>query len=138
MVSLETAEILARASPLNPRDTMLSRSVMPLILLVACLRKAVSASSKEMPQPSSVTRIYDLPPPRISTIMDPAPASIEFSTSSFTADTGLSITSPAAILSATKLSSTFIISVVEFLDDLLQLYKSRNRCHRIYIYFTYL
>ena len=43
-------------------------------------------------------RIYALPPSPISTSIDVAPASIEFSISSFTTDAGRSTTSPAAIL----------------------------------------
>ena len=47
--------------------------------------------------PLSVIFIYDIPPFFISTVILLAPASIEFSTISFTTDAGLSITSPAAI-----------------------------------------
>ena len=42
--------------------------------------------------------IKDIPPSLISIVTAVAPASIAFSTSSFTTDDGLSITSPAAIL----------------------------------------
>lgn len=98
---LETAAMLARASPLKPRVCMLSRSSASVILLVAWRLNAVVTSSALMPQPVSLTLIYVLPPFFISTTTASAPASIEFSTSSFTTDNGLSTTSPAAILSAT-------------------------------------
>ena len=42
--------------------------------------------------------IKDIPPSLISIVTAVAPASIAFSTSSFTTEDGLSITSPAAIL----------------------------------------
>src|SRR5216683_2011596 len=51
-----------------------------------------------MPQPSSTTRIKSAPPCSISTSIRLAPASTEFSSSSFTTLAGRSITSPAAIL----------------------------------------
>ena len=64
-----------------------------------------------MPQPLSVTRIYVTPPRRISTVTIEAPASIEFSTSSLMTEEGRSTTSPAAISSATCLSSTLIFGI---------------------------
>ncbi len=104
-----TAAIEANASPLKPKVSMESRSRTDAILLVAWRRKAVLASFAGIPQPSSVTLMYDLPPFLISTTTEVAPASSAFSTSSFTIETGLSITSPAAILSAMDLSKTLII-----------------------------
>ena len=95
--TLAIAAILAKASPLKPIVLTVSRSFALLILLVACLSKAISISSGSIPFPSSVTRIYEIPPFFISTVIFFAPASIEFSTTSFIADAGLSITSPAAI-----------------------------------------
>jgi hypothetical protein len=50
-----------------------------------------------MPQPSSVMEISDLPPSRTTTSMRVAPASMAFSTNSFTAAAGRSTTSPAAM-----------------------------------------
>ena len=50
-----------------------------------------------MPMPSSATLISTLPAPCSVTWMLIAPASIAFSTSSFTAEAGRSITSPAAM-----------------------------------------
>ena len=54
---LDTAQMLARASPRKPRVPMQSRSLTSLILLVAWRRNAVSTSDSSMPKPLSVTRI---------------------------------------------------------------------------------
>ncbi|KJV84053.1 hypothetical protein APHCRT_1079 [Anaplasma phagocytophilum str. CRT53-1] len=59
---------------------------------------AFSISSHAIPQPSSLTEIKLRPPLSTCTFMALAPASMEFSTSSFTTLAGQSITSPAAIL----------------------------------------
>ena len=96
IVKRPTAPSDGRASPRNPKLFMFKRSV-PSIFEVACRDKANGKSSADMPHPSSVTRINVLPPSAISTEMRRAPASIAFSTSSFTADAGRSTTSPAAI-----------------------------------------
>ena len=71
-------------------------------LLVACRTKAIASSSAGMPAPSSLTRIEVLPAPRTSMLMRRASESRAFSTSSLTTDAGRSITSPAAIASATS------------------------------------
>ena len=92
-----TAAILARASPLNPSVATEFKSSPDFILLVACLSNAITASSASKPQPLSVILIYFTPPELMSTVIVVAPASIEFSASSFTTEAGLSITSPAAI-----------------------------------------
>ena len=47
--------------------------------------------------PSSLTSMRSMPPPSSATAMRLAPASSAFSTSSFTAAAGRSITSPAAM-----------------------------------------
>ena len=107
--ALDTAAILASASPLKPREKTLSKSSAERILLVACLKNAVLTSSAGIPQPSSVIRINVVPPSFISTVMLPAPASIAFSISSFTTDPGLSTTSPAAILFIVLLSRSLIL-----------------------------
>lgn len=75
------------------------------ILLVAWRRNAVRASTGSMPQPSSVMRRKVMPPFCNSIVIFFAPASMEFSTSSLTADAGRSTTSPAAMRSATWRSS---------------------------------
>ena len=98
---LDTAAMAARASPRKPRVPMASRSFSVRSLLVAWRRKAVSASSGDMPQPSSVTRMEIMPPFWIATVMCFAPASTAFSSSSLTTEAGRSTTSPAAIRSAT-------------------------------------
>ncbi len=103
--TLAIAAILAKASPLNPIEVTVSKSSALLILLVACLSKAISISSCAIPFPLSLTLIYEIPPFLISTVILVAPASIEFSTISFITDAGLSITSPAAILFIVSSSS---------------------------------
>ena len=80
---------------------MESRSFTSGSLLVAWRSKASMASSRSMPQPSSVMRIRRRPPLKASTRMLVAPASSEFSSNSFTTEAGRSTTSPAAILLAT-------------------------------------
>ena len=93
----DTAAILESASPLNPREDTVIRSSAFLILLVVCFKKAFLTCGASIPEPLSVILIKLVPPSFISTVMAIAPASIEFSTSSFTTELGLSITSPAAI-----------------------------------------
>ena len=53
----DTAAMLASASPRKPSVYIASKSCWVLILLVACLKKAVSTWSYSIPQPLSVTRI---------------------------------------------------------------------------------
>ena len=101
--------MVERASPLKPRVPIPIRSSAVLSFDVAWLRYAFLTSSFSIPEPLSVTRIKLVPPSLISTVILVAPASIEFSTSSFTIDIGRSITSPAAILSMVLWSSTLII-----------------------------
>src|SRR5580698_1957258 len=107
--SRETEAMEGRASPRNPRVAMESRSFTSLSLLVAWRSKASSASSRSMPLPLSATRIRRRPPLSISMRRSVAPASSEFSMSSFTTDAGRSTTSPAAILLATLSERTRIL-----------------------------
>ena len=109
--TLDTAAIELRASPLKPRLSTVSKSSAVVILLVACLRKAVLISSGSIPQPLSVTRMKDIPPSLISTVTASAPASIAFSNSSLTILAGRSITSPAAILSIVSSLSSLIFAI---------------------------
>ena len=97
----ETAEIAASASPRKPKVPMASSPRSFCSLLVAWRRKQTPASSGSMPLPSSVTRMSDVPPPRISTVTFFAPASKAFSHSSLMTEAGRSTTSPAAMRSAT-------------------------------------
>ena len=97
MVTDATAPMEAKASPLNPKLLIALRSSAVDILLVAWRRKAFGASSGERPQPLSETRIELSPPSCKDTLTAVAPASMAFSTSSFTMDAGRSTTSPAAI-----------------------------------------
>ena len=82
------------------------------ILEVACLLTDNNKSSSSIPRPLSTTIISVLPPPLmwISILLEWA--SILFSISSFTTDTGLSTTSPAAILLTTKSGKIFILNVI--------------------------
>ena len=64
-----------------------------------------------MPQPSSITERDSIPPPLTSTLISEALASIELSINSLAIAAGRSITSPAAILAATKRSSTLIFAI---------------------------
>src|SRR5438309_2258816 len=105
-----TAAMLASASPRNPNDWMTARSASDVSLLVVCRTKAIVSSSAGIPAPSSLTRIDVLPAPRTSMLIRRAPASSAFSTSSLTTEGGRSITSPAAIASATSGGSSWINS----------------------------
>jgi len=100
--NLETEAIEGSASPLKPNEPICVISSTVFILLVEWRSKAKTASSGFIPQPLSITRIRSLPPFSITTIILLAPASIAFSTSSFTTEAGRSITSPAAILLLTS------------------------------------
>ena len=109
----------ARASPRNPIVCSCSRSLAAVILDVACRSNAMRASSADIPHPLSTTCTSVRPASFriISTFV--APASMEFSTSSFTTDAGRCITSPAAIWLATESGSTLIMSL--FMDANLEL-----------------
>ncbi len=113
--TFETAQTEKSASPRNPKVAILLRSSSTLILLVALRKNAFLMSSFSIPQPSSLMRIYETPPFLISIVTFVAPASIEFSTSSFITELGRSTTSPAAISSAMCLSKTFIFPTIIFL-----------------------
>ena len=97
IVTFAIEAMLANASPLNPIEYIFSKSSTFRILLVACLSKAISISSRGIPFPLSVIFMNVLPPFFISIVTFVAFASIAFSTNSFTTFAGLSITSPAAI-----------------------------------------
>ena len=60
--NFETAQIDARASPLKPREFILSRSSAVFNLLVAWRRKAFFTSSLYIPQPLSEILISFTPP----------------------------------------------------------------------------
>ncbi len=102
----ETLAMDASASPLNPKVTTVSRSPTARILLVACLKTERAASSGLIPEPSSRTRMREVPPSPSSTSTCEGPASREFSTSSLTTEAGRSTTSPAATCWATLGSRT--------------------------------
>src|SRR5579875_1166783 len=64
---------------------------------VQCRSTAIASSVSSMPMPSSLTTTRLWPPSFKVTSMRVAPASIEFSTNSLSAEAGRSITSPAAM-----------------------------------------
>ena len=97
----DTDAIAGSASPRKPNVAMPTSSAALVSLLVAWRSSASTASSRPIPMPSSLTCTSVLPPVSISTRTCRAPASMLFSTSSFTTDAGRSTTSPAAIWSAT-------------------------------------
>ena len=111
IVKRETAAILGTASPRKPRELMENISSIVLILLVPCRIIHFFASSRLIPLPLSLTRIYVWPPSAISVSIAVAPASNAFSTISFITDAGRSTTSPAAILLAVASSSTWMIEL---------------------------
>ena len=100
-----TAAIEASASPRKPRVVRLRRSSDSAILLVQWGRAQFLRSSRVMPAPLSAIRIFSMPPPAISTLIESAPESTALSRSSRTIAAGRSITSPAAIFRATSTES---------------------------------
>ena len=111
--SCETEQIAGNASPRKPKLRTPTKSPAERILDVACRASASTASSRDMPEPSSLTRISWRPPSSTAMSMEVAPASSAFSTSSFTTDAGRSTTSPAAIWSATALGRIAMTEVIE-------------------------
>ena len=95
--------VVCSMEPTAAGDPLLARYS---ILLVECRRNALFTSSFGIPHPLSRILIKEIPPSLISTVTDVEPASMAFSTSSFTIEAGLSITSPAAILSIVIWSNT--------------------------------
>ena len=95
--NFDTDAMEGSASPLKPNVEMEKRSSFVNILLVAYRSMDRSASSRLRPCPLSETLMNDFPPFTTSMVIRVDPASILFSTSSFTTDAGLWTTSPAAI-----------------------------------------
>ena len=96
MASRAAAPIEGSASPRKP-SVLISTRLSSVSLEVACRWTANANSAADMPMPSSVTSMREMPPSRRATAIRVAPASSAFSTSSFTAAAGRSITSPAAM-----------------------------------------
>ena len=109
--NLDTLAMLGTASPRNPSVRIAAKSPALRSLLVACRSNESSASSRDIPQPSSLTRINADPPRSTSTRISPAPASMLFSTNSFTTEAGRSTTSPAATWLASISESTRIFAI---------------------------
>ena len=96
-VTCATAAMLANASPRKPMLATRCKSSSEAILLVAWRISASGSCSAAMPPPLSRTRSNLIPPPSSCTAISVAPASRLFSSNSFSAEAGRSITSPAAI-----------------------------------------
>ncbi len=108
----DTAAIDASASPLNPIVESANRSDAELILDVEWRSKARRASVSLIPHPLSMTWMRVRPASLSTTFIWSAPASTEFSTSSFTTEAGRCITSPAAIWLATESGRSFMTSFI--------------------------
>ena len=93
-VAIEPME--GSASPRKPNVRISNRS-SSRSLEVAWRSTQSARSEAAIPQPSSVTRIRDRPPPAVTISISRAPASSAFSTSSLMTLAGRSMTSPAAI-----------------------------------------
>ena len=108
MFTRATDAMEGSASPRKPSFSIRTKSPSGS-LEVACRSSANRMPSGLMPWPSSSMRISALPPSRRVTEIRLAPASMAFSTSSFTTLAGRSTTSPAAIW-FTKVSGSLRIS----------------------------
>ena len=82
------AAMEANASPLNPLVCKLNKSSAFLILEVAWRSKLKRASVGLMPFPSSIIWIRAFPASFIINLTELAPASMAFSSNSFTTDAG--------------------------------------------------
>src|SRR5256885_4207318 len=102
----DTAAIEASASPRKPMVDTVSRSARLAILLVACRVSASGSSSRAMPSPSSSIWMRRMPTSSSVMLIMRAPASMLFSTSSFSTEAGRSTTSPAAIWLTRSCGST--------------------------------
>ncbi|MOA04712.1 hypothetical protein D3C78_1242820 [compost metagenome] len=88
-----------------------------------------------MPEPLSVIRTSPLPPPAVAISILVAPASMAFSTSSFVALEGLSMTSPAAIW-LMRVSESCLMAMIVIFADSLRLRKQKTRAVEICTCFT--
>ena len=104
----QTDAMAGMASPRKPMVAMEARPPTSRSLEVAWRSRESSASSRPIPDPSSVTRTRVSPPSSRSTWIDRAPASRAFSSNSFTTDAGRSTTSPAAIWFTSPGGSTWM------------------------------
>jgi hypothetical protein len=97
IVVFETELIEERASHLKPKVIILYKSSIDFILEVVYFSNTIFKSSYSIHSQLSLTIISFIHPSFNSTFIEFAWASIEFSTSSFTTEIGLSTTSQAAI-----------------------------------------
>ena len=107
-----TAAIEANASPRKPIVCKAKRSSAWEIFDVACRSNAIRASASDMPLPLSMTCTNVFPASLIWICICVAPASMAFSTNSFTTEAGRWITSPAAIWLAMLSGSRCMISLI--------------------------
>src|ERR1051326_7520245 len=103
-----TAAMLGSASPRKPSESSRSRSSSVATLDVAWRSSASSSSAGAIPAPSSATLNCWSSVRSIRISIDRAPASSAFSTSSFNAESGRSMTSPAAMRDAVSGGSLWI------------------------------
>src|SRR5207247_1378079 len=108
-----TAAMLGRAAPRNPSEPRRSRSSRVAILLVAWRSRASSRSPAAIPVPSSATWKAWSSERSTWTAIERAPASSAFSRISLSAESGRSITSPAAMRDAVSGASRRIERVNE-------------------------
>jgi hypothetical protein len=97
ILNFDTEEILERASHLKPKVIILYKSSSVLIFEVVYFSRTIFKSSLSIHSQLSVMIISSIHQLIISILIWLEPASIEFSTNSFTTESGLSTTSQAAI-----------------------------------------
>ena len=117
-VTCATAAMLASASPRKPMLATRCRSSSEAILLVAWRISANGSCSAAMPPPLSRTRSSFTPPPSSCTAISVAPASRLFSSNSFKAEAGRSITSPAAIWLMSRSGNSWMEDIRTVLNGL--------------------
>jgi hypothetical protein len=97
ILNFETDDIDAKASHLNQKVITLCKSSRFFIFEVVCFSVSIIKSSFSIPTQLSLIIISSIQPEVISTFILVLQASILFSTSSLTTETGLSTTSQADI-----------------------------------------
>ena len=106
------AAILAKASPRNPLVLRQNKSSAVVILEVAWRSKQSRASEAPIPIPLSITWTSVLPEFLMMSLIWEAPASMAFSSNSFTTEAGRWTTSPAAIWLATWSGRSWMIFAI--------------------------
>ena len=112
IASRAAAPIDGSASPRNPSVAMRTRSSSSNFDVAwRCTASANPAAS--MPHPSSAISMRSIPPASSATLIRVAPASSAFSTNSFTAAAGRSITSPAAMRLTMRSGRTRMVGIAQ-------------------------